>query len=71
MNAATRTDEMHVGRLTGFRCNHCGACIYINLAGLHWCPGCGAEPSDAKKNLFQLDDLVFLPIPEKMEEQNA
>ena len=64
--AKTANEELFVGRLTGFRCNHCGACVYVNLRTNYWCPACKATSWKAENILIPLKDLAFIPIPDDL-----
>lgn len=54
--ATSSTEELEVGRLTGFRCPECGMCVYVNLVGRVWCSRHGVIKQDLKS-------LNFLEIP--------
>ena len=64
----TRDEELLIGRLTGFRCNHCGACIFVSLSGSRWCPNCGAGTLQGGKKILPVSHLEFAPIPNKKAE---
>ena len=59
MTADNEATERHFGRLTGYRCPKCGACLYLNLAGAAWCgDGCGW-----KDGWVDLNGLAWTAVP--------
>lgn len=49
-----------IGRLTGYRCRHCGSCMYLNNDGAFWCSSCDYRSHTMYDDISK---YVFVQVP--------
>ena len=50
-----------IGKLTGHRCRHCGACMYLNKDGAFWCSSCDFRSHTLYDSISK---YAFVPVPD-------